>query len=74
MEETLGKFTAQRIDNGEVVEGNLIYGESSPFVYILTEENFNRMIVDDKGNCKCTLIRVMEKVLKYREFLYKQTF
>lgn len=64
MEETLGKFTAQRIDNGEVVEGNLIYGESSPFVYILTEENFNRMIVDDKGNCKCTLIRVMEKSLK----------
>ena len=64
MEETLGKFTAQRIDNGEVVEGNLIYGESSPFVYILTEENFNRMIVDDKGNCKWTLIRVMEKSLK----------
>lgn len=74
LEETLGKFTAQRIDNGEVIEGNLIYGESSPFVYILTEENFKRMIVDDEGNCKYTLIRVMKKVLKYREFLYKQTF
>ena len=52
----------------------MIYGESSPFVYILTEENFKRMIVDDEGNCEYTLIRVMKKVLKYREFLYKQTF
>ena len=63
MEEVLGKFTAQRIDNGEVIEGNLICGENSPFVYILTEENFKRMIVDDEGNCKCTLIRVMKKSL-----------
>lgn len=61
MEEALGKFSAQRIDNGEVIEGNLIYVEYSPFVYILTEENYKRMIVDDEGNCKCTLIRVMRK-------------
>lgn len=64
MEEALGKFTAQRIDNGEVIEGNLIYGENSPFVYILTEENYKRMIVDDEGNCKCTLIRVMRKSIE----------
>ena len=64
LEEVLGKFTAQRIDNGEVIEGNLVCGENSPFVYILTEENFKRMIVDDEGNCKCTLIRVMKKSLK----------
>lgn len=61
MEEALGKFSAQRIDNGEVIEGNLIYVEYGPFVYILTEENYKRMIVDDEGNCKCTLIRVMRK-------------
>ncbi len=64
MEETLGKFIAQRIDNGEVIEGNLIKGKNSPFAYILTEENFKRMIVDDEGNCKCTLIRVMKKSIK----------
>ena len=39
MKETLGKFTALRMDNGEVIEGNLIYRENSPFAYILTEEN-----------------------------------
>ena len=43
MKETLGKFTALRMDNGEVIEGNLIYRENSPFVYILTEENFNKI-------------------------------
>jgi hypothetical protein len=61
LKETLGKFTALRMDNGEVIEGNLIYRENSPFAYILTEENFKRMIVDDEGNCKCTLIRVLKK-------------
>lgn len=64
MNERLGKFTACRMDNGDVVEGSLIYKEGSPFAYILTEENFNRMFVDDNGNCKCALIRVLRKSIK----------
>lgn len=64
MEETLGMFTAQRLDNGKTVEGNLIYREDGPFAHILTKENFHRMFVDDEGNCKCTLIRVLRKSIK----------
>lgn len=58
-ETTIGQYTAQRIDNGEVVQGNLIYTKENPFVYILTKENSNKKIVDENGNCQCNLIRVM---------------
>lgn len=62
--EIVGKFTAERLDNGQVVEGNLIYIERKSFAYILTEENLNQIVVDEDGNCRCTLIRVMEKSIK----------
>lgn len=58
-----GNYLARRMDNGEVVEGNLIHKEGSPFCYILTSENFDRMIVDElnNGETQCNLIRVIEK-------------
>ena len=49
------------MDNGEVVEGNLICREGSPFFYILTSENFDKMSIDElnDGETHCNLIRVM---------------
>lgn len=57
-----GCYSAKRMDNGEIVEGNLIYKEGSPFAYILTPANYDKMIVDELNNGKtsCNLIRVME--------------
>lgn len=62
----LGQFVAARLDNGKLVKGCLIYQHGSPFTYILTNGNIDRMIVDDDGNCKCKLVRVMSKDI--REF------
>ena len=67
LNKNLGQFLAAREDNGDLVKGCLIYTHGSPFTYILTEENANGMIVDDEGNCKCKLIRVMSRDI--REFL-----
>lgn len=60
----LGQFLAARLDNGELVKGCLIYQHGSPFTYIITNENIDRMIVDDDGNCKCKLVRVMSKDIR----------
>ena len=60
----LGQFAAARLDNGELVKGCLIYQHGSPFTYILTNENIDRMIFDDDGNCKCKLVRVMSKDIR----------
>ena len=55
------RFRAKRMTDGEYVEGCLIMSESSIFVYILTDENFGRMITDDlSGDCHCKLVRVLE--------------
>lgn len=60
----IGKYSAKRMDNGDVVEGNLIFVPGDPFSYILTKENKDRMIVDDFGKCECFLIRVLEYSIK----------
>lgn len=56
-----GNYLARRMDNGEVIEGNLIYKEGNPFVYILTHENYDKMRVDElnEGETHCNLIRVI---------------
>ena len=61
-----GIYSARRIDNGEIIEGNLICKKGSPFCYILTNENFDHMIVDELNNgfTYCSLIRVMEHTVK----------
>ena len=61
MKENIGLFRANRLDNGEVVEGNLIYRKGHSFAYILTVDNINKIMVDTDGNCTCKLVRVMEK-------------
>lgn len=64
MKENIGLFRANRLDNGEVVEGNLIYLKGHSFAYILTVDNIGRIVVDADGNCTCKLIRVMEKSIQ----------
>ena len=64
MKENIGFFRANRLDNGEVVEGNLIYCKGHSFAYILTADNIGRIVVDADGNCTCKLIRVMEKSIE----------
>lgn len=61
-----GIYTAQRMDNGELVEGNLICQEGSPFAYILTADNFKHMCVDESNNGKteCNLIRVLKHSIR----------
>lgn len=56
-----GNYLARRMDNGEVIEGNLICKEGSPFVYILTHENYDKMCVDELngGKTHCNLVRVI---------------
>lgn len=58
-----GNYKANRMDNGEIVEGNLICKAGSPFAYILTPDNFDKMTVNElnDGETKCTLIRVLAK-------------
>ena len=60
-----GLYTAKRMDNGEKVVGNLVYFEEFPFAYILTKENYGRMIVNElnDGYTTCNLIRVMRPLL-----------
>ncbi|EDT15766.1 TPA: hypothetical protein I9080_002102 [Clostridium perfringens] len=62
----IGIYKAVRLDNGEEVEGNLIYQDDSPFAYILTKENFSSMVVNELNDCQtsCNLIRVMKKTIK----------
>lgn len=64
MKENIGLFRASRLDNGEVVEGNLIYRKGHSFAYILTVDNINKIMVDTDGNCTCKLVRVMEKSIE----------
>ncbi|MCD7725847.1 MAG: hypothetical protein LUI12_09940 [Clostridiales bacterium] len=59
-----GIYSAKRMDNGETVEGNLIYMQSA-FAYILTKENYNKMIINDESETEhCQLIRVMERSIR----------
>lgn len=64
MKENIGFYRANRLDNGEVVEGNLIYRRGYSFAYILTVDNINKIMVDEDGNCTCKLVRVMEKSIQ----------
>ena len=64
MKENIAFFRANRLDNGEVVEGNLIYCKGYSFAYILTFDNINKIMVDTDGNCTCKLVRVMEKSIQ----------
>lgn len=64
MKENIGLYRANRLDNGEVVEGNLIYCKGYSFAYILTVDNINKIMVDTNGNCTCKLVRVMEKSIE----------
>ena len=64
MKENIGLYRANRLDNGEVVEGNLIYRKGYSFAYILTADNINKIMVDEDGKCTCKLVRVMEKSIE----------
>ena len=64
MKENIGLFRANRLDNGEVVEGNLIHFKGYSFAYILPADNIGRIVVDADGNCTCKLVRVMEKSIE----------
>ena len=64
MKENIGLYRANRLDNGEVVEGNLIYCKGYSFAYILPADSIGRIVVDTDGNCTCKLIRVMEKSIQ----------
>lgn len=58
------KFRAMRLSDGKWVEGSLIMSSKYlPFVYILTDEAFGGMYVDDteNNNCSCKLVRVLAK-------------
>lgn len=59
------KFRAMRLSDGELVEGSLIMSSKYlPFVYILTDEAFGGMFVDEtnnENNCSCKLVRVLAK-------------
>ena len=59
------RFRAKRMSDGEYVEGSLLMNECSCFTYILTDENFNWMVVDGvTGDCSCKLLRVLEHSLE----------
>lgn len=70
MKENIGLYRANRLDNGEVVEGNLIYRKGYSFAYILTVDNINKIMVDIDGNCTCKLVRVMEKSIQRIDELF----
>ena len=59
------RFRAMRLSDGEWIEGSLIMSAKYlPFVYILTDDAFGGMYVDDTGtnndnNCSCKLVRVL---------------
>ena len=59
------KFRAMRLSDGKWVEGSLIMSSKYlPFVYILTDEAFGGMYVDEtenNNNCSCKLVRVLAK-------------
>ena len=59
------RFRAMRLSDGEWIEGSLIMSSKYlPFVYILTDEAFGGMCVDEtnnENNCSCKLVRVLAK-------------
>lgn len=59
------KFRAMRLSDGKWVEGSLIMSSKYlPFAYILTDEAFGGMYVDEtenNNNCSCKLLRVLAK-------------
>jgi hypothetical protein len=59
------KFRAMRLSDGKWVEGSLIMSSKYlPFAYILTDEAFGGMYVDEtenNNNCSCKLVRVLAK-------------
>jgi hypothetical protein len=65
MMDKVPRFRAKRQSDGALVEGSLIMSSKYlPFVYILTDEAFGGMYVDETGNnnnCSCKLVRVLAK-------------
>ena len=60
-----GNYLSKRMDNGEIVEGNLIFKEGSPYAYILTHDNFDKMRVNElNGQTQCNLVRVLENSIE----------
>lgn len=61
----ISKFRAMRLSDGKWVEGSLIMSSKYlPFAYILTDEAFGGMYVDEtenNNNCSCKLVRVLAK-------------
>ena len=59
------KFRAMRLSDGKWIEGSLIMSSKYlPFAYILTDEVFGGMYVDEtenNNNCSCKLVRVLAK-------------
>jgi hypothetical protein len=59
------KFRAMRLSDGKWIEGSLIMSSKYlPFAYILTDEAFGGMYVDEtenNNNCSCKLVRVLAK-------------
>lgn len=62
------KFRAMRLSDGKWVEGSLIMSSKYlPFAYILTDEAFGGMYVDEtenNNNCSCKLVRVLAKSIE----------
>ena len=61
MKESIGLYRANRLDNGEVVEGNLIYRKGYSFAYILIVDNIGGIVVDTDGNCTASLYELWKK-------------
>lgn len=62
------KFRAMRLSDGKWIEGSLIMSSKYlPFAYILTDEAFGGMYVDEtenNNNCSCKLVRVLAKIVE----------
>lgn len=65
MMDKVPRFRAKRQSDGALVEGSLIMSSKYlPFAYILTDEAFGGMYVDEtenNNNCSCKLVRVLAK-------------
>jgi len=65
MMDKVPRLRAKRQSDGALVEGSLIMSSKYlPFVYILTDEAFGGMYVDEtenNNNCSCKLVRVLAK-------------
>lgn len=64
----LGKYKAKRFDNGEWVEGNLIFDETySPFAFIVTKDALGKTIIpldSTETDISIEVIRVMVKSIE----------